>query len=161
MTEPNPVAIANFSHLCVGVSDIDRSLAFYTEVLGMDVVFDVELDGAGLDAVTGMADGKGRMIGGLIGGTMVELLSLGDIPAVPEGAHLGYTNMSFRVEDLDAAHAALQRHQGVRITPPVEVAGLRMLFVYDPDATPIELIELPKGVRTTEQLWRPSGVSSS
>jgi glyoxylase I family protein len=160
MTEPKPVTIANFSHLCIGVSDIGRSLAFYTEVLGMDVVFDVELDGAGLDAVTGMSDGKGRMIGGLIGGTMVELLSLGDIPSVPEGPHLGYTNMSFRVDDLDAAHAALQRHQGVRITPPVEVAGLRMLFIYDPDATPIELIELPKGLRTTEQLWRPPAVSS-
>jgi glyoxylase I family protein len=156
MSEPKPIAIANFSHLCVGVSDTERSLAFYTEVLGMDVVFDVELDAAGLDAVTGMTDGQGRMIGGLIGATMIELLSLGDIPSVPEGAHLGYTNMSFRVEDLDAAYAALQRHPDVRVTPPVEVAGLRMLFVYDPDATPIELIELPKGVKTTVQLWRPT-----
>ena len=160
MTEPKPIAIANFSHLCVGVSDIERSLVFYTKVLGMDVVFDVELDGAGLDAVTGMTGGKGRMIGGLIGATMVELLSLGDVPAVPEGAHLGYTNMSFRVDDLDAAHAALQCHDNVRVAPPVEVAGLRMLFVYDPDDTPIELIELPKGVRTTEQLWRPPAVNS-
>jgi glyoxylase I family protein len=156
MSEPKPIAIANFSHLCVGVSDIERSLAFYTEVLGMGVVFDVELDAAGLDAVTGMTDGQGRMIGGLIGATMIELLSLGDIPSVPEGAHLGYTNMSFRVDDLDAAYAALQRHPDARVTPPVEVAGLRMLFVYDPDATPIELIELPKGVNTTVQLWRPT-----
>ena len=160
MTEPKPIAIANFSHLCVAVSDIERSLAFYTEVLGMEVVFDVELDGAGLDAITGMTDGKGRMIGGLIGATMVELLALGDVPGVPEGPHLGYTNMSFRVDDLDAAYAALQRHHDVRVDPPVEVAGLRMLFVYDPDATPIELIELPKGVRTTEQLWRPPAVGS-
>ncbi|MBO0864754.1 MAG: VOC family protein [Mycobacterium sp.] len=155
MTEAEPIAIANFSHVCVGVSNIERSLAFYTEVLGMDVVFDVELDGAGLDAVTGTTGGKGRMVGGLIGGTMVELLSLGDIPAVPQGPHLGYTNMSFRVEDLDAAHAALQRHHGVHIAPPVDIAGLRMFFVYDPDATPIELIELPTGARTTDQLWRP------
>lgn len=155
MTEPKPIAVANFSHLCVGVSDMERSVAFYTGVLGMDVVFDVALDGAGLDAVTGMTDGKGRMVGGLIGGTMVELLSLGDIPAVPEGPHLGYTNMSFRVKDLDAAHAAVERHQGVHVTPPADIAGLRMFFVYDPDATPIELIELPSGVRTTDQLWRP------
>jgi glyoxylase I family protein len=156
MSEPKPCDIANFSHLCVGVSDIERSLTFYTEVLGMDVVFDVELDAAGLDAVTGMTDRKGRMIGGLIGGTMIELLSLGDIPSVREGAHLGYTNMSFRVDDLDAAYAALLHHPDVRVTPPLEVAGLRMLFVYDPDATPIELIELPKGLKTTEQLWRPT-----
>lgn len=155
MTKPDPLAITNFSHLCVGVSDIERSLAFYTEVLGMDVVFDVELDGAGLDAVTGMTDKRGRMVGGLIADTMVELLSLGDVPPVPEGPHLGYTNMSFRVENLDAAYAAVQHHDGVRVTPPVAIAGLRMFFVYDPDATPIELIELPAGARTTDQLWRP------
>ncbi|GFG74488.1 VOC family protein [Mycobacterium botniense] len=155
MARPGPIAIANFSHVCVGVSDIERSLAFYTGVLGMDVVFDVELDGAGLDAVTGMAGGKGRMVGGLIGGMMVELLSLGDVSALPEGPHLGYTNISFRVEDLDATYTALQRRDDVRITTPVEIAGLRMFFVYDPDATPIELIELPSGARTTDQLWRP------
>jgi glyoxylase I family protein len=35
-----------------------------------------------------------------------------------------------------------------------------MMFVYDPDATPIELIELPKGVRTTDEIWRPPAVNS-
>jgi glyoxylase I family protein len=30
-----------------------------------------------------------------------------------------------------------------------------MFFVYDPDATPIELLELPAGVSSTVQLWRP------
>ena len=36
-----PLPIQRFSHLCVGVSDMDSSLAFYTGLLGMDVVFDV------------------------------------------------------------------------------------------------------------------------
>src|SRR5690242_20922487 len=76
-----PIAVQNFSHVCIGVSDIEASLAFYTAVLGMDVVFDVELEGAGLDAVTGGAAQNGRMIGGLIGGAMVELLFLGKLPA--------------------------------------------------------------------------------
>ena len=34
---------------------MDDSVSFYTDVLGMDVVFDVDLDGAGLDTVTGGA----------------------------------------------------------------------------------------------------------
>nr|WP_232073021.1 hypothetical protein [Mycobacterium stomatepiae] len=62
---------------------MDTSLAFYTAALGIDVIFDVELEGAGLDAVTGGAAQKGRMVGGLIGGAMVELLFLGDVPAAP------------------------------------------------------------------------------
>src|SRR4051812_31552614 len=102
MSQPKTIAVQNFSHVCIGVSDIEASSTFYTAVLGMDVVFDVELDGAGLDSVTGGAAQQGRMIGGLIGAAMVELLSLGDVPASPSGPHLGYTNVSFRVDDLDA-----------------------------------------------------------
>lgn len=154
MTAPDPIAIENFSHVCVGVSDLDASLAFYTDVLGMDIVFDVELADSGLDAVTGRTGARGRMVGGLIGGTMVELLSLGAVPATPDGPHLGYTNMSFRVSNLDAAHKALQRRPNMRCSEPVDIAGVRMLFIYDPDGTPIELIELPAGAKTTVEMWR-------
>jgi glyoxylase I family protein len=156
MTQQQPIAVQNFSHICVGVSDIEASLAFYTAVLGMDVVFDVELEGAGLDSVTGGAAQRGRMIGGLIGAAMVELLSLGAVPECPSGPHLGYTNMSFRVDDLDATHHTVTNHHpGVRVDPPVDIGGVRMFFIYDPDGTPIELVELPGGVTSTVQLWRP------
>jgi glyoxylase I family protein len=157
MTQAPPIAVENFSHVCIGVSDMDTSVAFYTGVLGMDVVFDINLDGGGLDTVTGGAAQSGRMVGGLIGAVMVELLYLGTVPANQDGPHLGYTNISFRVADLDAAYDALQRdHPDVRATPAVEVAGVRMLFVYDPDGTPIELIELPGGAESTVQMWRPT-----
>lgn len=156
MTRPHPIAVQNFSHICIGVSDIEASLAFYTAVLGMDVVFDVELQGAGLDSVTGGAAQQGRMVGGLIGAAMVELLSLGVVPECPSGPHLGYTNMSFRVDDLDASYDTVARqHPGVRADPPVDIGGVRMFFMYDPDGTPIELVELPGGATSTVQLWRP------
>jgi glyoxylase I family protein len=53
-----------------------------------ELVFDVELEGAGLETVTGGRADNGRMVGGLIGGTMVELLSLGAVPGSPVGASL-------------------------------------------------------------------------
>lgn len=121
----------------------------------MDVVFDVELDDAGLDAITGGAAQKGRMIGGLVGGTMIELLSLGDVPTTPEGPHIGYINMSFRVENLDATYDILvTQHPALRTDPAVD--GVRMLLTYDRDGTPVELLELAPGVHTTLQLWRPT-----
>lgn len=156
MSQPHSVVVQNFSHVCVGVSDIEVSRESYTAVLGMDVVFDVELAGAGLDSVTGGAAQQGRMIGGLIGGVMVELLSLGAVPETPSGPHLGYTNMSFRVDDLDATYDAVRRHHpDVRAEPPVDIGGVRMFFIHDPDGTPIELLELPGGATTTVALWRP------
>jgi glyoxylase I family protein len=156
MSHPHPIAVQNLSHICIGVSDIEASVAFYTAVLGMDVVFDVELGGAGLDSVTGGVAQRGRMVGGLIGAAMVELLSLGAVPDRPSGPHLGYTNMSFRVDDLDATHDNVRHHHpDVRADPVVDIGGVRMFFIYDPDGTPIELLELPAGVSTTLQLWRP------
>ncbi|MEO3757489.1 VOC family protein [Mycobacterium sp. B14F4] len=155
MSEHAPIRIENFSHVCIGVSDIDKSLDFYRGVLGMDVVFDVALEGANLSAVTGREGESGRMVGGLLGGAMVELLALGDVPRYAEGPHIGYTNISLRVADVDTAYGQLKGLDGVRCQPPVDIGGVRMMFVYDPDDTPIELVELPGGAVTTDQLWRP------
>jgi catechol 2,3-dioxygenase-like lactoylglutathione lyase family enzyme len=38
--DPNPLSDLRFCHLVVGVTDMDRALSFYRELLGMDVVFD-------------------------------------------------------------------------------------------------------------------------
>jgi glyoxylase I family protein len=157
MPQSHPISVENFSHVCVGVSDMDASVRFYTDVLGMDVVFDVALDGGGLGTVTGGAAQCGRMVGGLIGAVMVELMYLGIVPTIPDGPHLGYTNISFRVADLDAAHKQLQQHHPyVWVMPPTDIAGVRMLFIHDPDGTPVELIELPAGATSTLQMWRPA-----
>jgi len=134
---------------------MDAALVFYTRVLGMDVVFDVSLQGDGLDSVTGSSGAQGRMVGGLIGGTMVELLDLGTLPASPRGPHLGYTNISFRVRDLDDTYQRLTAHADLTCTTPTSIAGVRMLFVNDPDGTPIEFIELPGGASSTVEMWRP------
>ena len=85
MADETPLDVRNFSHICIGVSDMDRSLDFYRRLFGMDVVFDVELEGPSLEAVTGQSGAKGRMIGGLIGGVMVELLGLGAKNSPPAG----------------------------------------------------------------------------
>jgi glyoxylase I family protein len=151
-----PLPILSFSHVCIGVGDVDRSLDFYRRVLGMDVVFDVELEGESLETVTGGAGSKGRMVGGLVGGVMLELLSFGPgrAPERPsDGTPLGYTNISVSVPDLDAAH-----RQVIELDAPpgpiVEIAGVRMFFVADPDGTAIEVIEYPNGGRTSLDLWR-------
>jgi len=40
--------------------------------------------------------------------------------------------------------------------PVVEIAGVRMFFVPDPDGTRIEVIEYPNGARRSAELWRGS-----
>jgi glyoxylase I family protein len=153
-----PLDVKGFSHVCIRVSGMERALAFYREVLGFDVVFDVELSGPSLEQVTGERGAHGRMVGGLLGGTSVELLEI-DSQAEPavagSGPALGYTNISLSVDDLDVAHAAIAT-AGVDPGPVVDIGGVRMFFVGDPDGTPIEIIEYPNGATTSAQLWRRS-----
>ena len=149
------LAIRGFSHVCIRVSAMDRALAFYREILGFDVVFDVELAGEALDDVTGEADASGRMVGGLLGGTSVELLEItsnADSPVARSSPMLGYTNISLSVDDLDAAQATAAS-AGVRPSPVVSIGGVRMFFISDPDGTPIEIIEYPNGATTSVGMW--------
>ncbi len=157
--EVEPLEIGGFSHVCIGVSDMDRSLAFYREVLGMDVVFDVELEGASMESVTGRSGARGRMVGGLIGGAVIELLALGDEPTGRPGPRIGYTNISFRCDDLDAAHRRALELDQRPLQEPVEIGGVRMFFLTDPDGTPIEFIELPAGLTSSVELWRGPGTA--
>jgi hypothetical protein len=55
--------------LHAGVGDGARPRLLPREMLGFDVVFDVELSGLSLEQVTGEPGAHGRMVGGLLGGT--------------------------------------------------------------------------------------------
>lgn len=153
MSESSPLSLQAFSHVCIGVSDIEASLEFYRRLLGFEVVFDVELEGASLETVTGTSGAKGRMVGGLLAGVMVELLGLGNVPGGVSGPHLGYTNMSFSVRDLDATYRQVIELGYQPAQEPVDIGGVRMFFVEDPDGTPIEIIEYPNGERDSAELW--------
>jgi glyoxylase I family protein len=149
------IPVLGFSHVCIAVSDAERSLAFYRDVLGFEVFFDVALEGPSLEAVTGEAGAKGRMIGGMIGGAVVELLEFGhrDLQAGGGHARLGYTNISFSVADLDAAYATATAKGVTTGEDPVDIGGVRMFFVQDPDGTAIELVEFPNREKTSAEMW--------
>ena len=149
------IRIRNFSHVCVGVSDLERSLAFYRDVLGLETIFDVELSGPGLEAVTGQGGAVGRMVGCRVpgSGVSIELICLARPREAARGrpGPFGYTNVSLSVDDLDAAFAALEARGVQRLRKPVEVGGVRIFFVADPDGTPIEIIEFPRGATTSAE----------
>lgn len=150
----HPIGIIGFSHVCIAVSDAEASLRFYRDLLGLDVFFDVELDGPPMEVVTGEAGASGRMIGGMLGGTVVELLQFAHRPlARRKETALGYTNISLSVSDIDATVAAFEAAGIVPEQQPVEIGGVRMFFVRDPDGTLIEFVSYPNRERTSAQMW--------
>jgi catechol 2,3-dioxygenase-like lactoylglutathione lyase family enzyme len=152
------LADVSFCHLVVGVTEMDRALAFYRDVLGMEVVFETLISGEPFDAVLhAKRKQEGRVVGGLLGGLMVELLSLGAKPAAEKPARRGITgiqNVSLSVTDLNDTHRRISEAGYPPDQEPFEIGGVRMFFVKDPDGTPVEFIELPGGVRSTYEMHR-------
>ena len=109
MTETSSVLEdVSFCHLVVGVTDMDRALAFYRDVIGMEVVFETLISGEPFDTVLHASrKQEGRVVGGLLGGLFIELLSIGANPPnhkPPRRGVTGIHNVSLSVTDLDDTH---------------------------------------------------------
>lgn len=157
MTEATSVLDdVRFCHLVVGVTDMDRALAFYRDVIGMEIVFETLVSGEPFDAVLHASrKQEGRVVGGLLGGLMIELLSLGSTPTTdrpPRRGITGIQNVSLSVIDLDDTHRRITEAGYLPDQAPFEIGGVRMFFVKDPDGTPVEFIELPDGARSTYEM---------
>jgi len=140
-----------FSHIGVCVSDLDRSTAFYTDVLGFRELFTVELG----PEVAATMEIDGRFTSRMLtrGDLRVELLhwiepaAQGDRSRRPMN-QLGMTHLCFRVENIDDLFTAAERSAGHvhRDTLSVmEGAGLdgspvKTVYLSDPDGVRIECI---------------------
>ena len=105
----------------VGVSDYDRSLAWYRDVLGFPVVYELKEYGWGeLETPFGFNVGLGQT----------------------ETVEKGNVTPTFGVRDIDAAIAHLREHD-VKVEDWHEIEGMvRLSTFYDPDGTPWMLAQL-------------------
>jgi glyoxylase I family protein len=140
-----PIPITDVSHVSIGVSDMERSIAFYRDVFGWEQIFDERMEGPAFEELTHFPGAAGRACGGCIGSLRVELMQFNFIPDVPAPSGLGLRVLSMETPDAHAAHAELVR-RGVPVSgPPVEVFGVHMFFVIDPDGQGIEMCEYVRG----------------
>ena len=142
------IGLRTFCHVTLNVSDMEASLAFYRDVVGLKPIFDVELAGEGLDSITGIGGSKGRMVGTVApGGTMVEMV-YGVYPEPEGGAPRGASDsliFSLAVEDVDRAYDAFVAAGIEPLQRPANIDGTRMFFVSDPDGRRVEFVEYPDG----------------
>lgn len=147
--------ITGMHHVSRGVSDMDASLAFYRDLLGMEVVLDTEMSGPMLDAEVALTGAHIRFVLLRGSGTMpfLELLQYyapagAPHPATATAADTGAHHIALVVNDIARAYAQLTA-AGVRFTaPPQEVdsgtlRGHWTAYCFDPDGLVIELWQLP------------------
>lgn len=116
------------------VGDLDRSLAFYTEVLGMQQLRRQDYpDGRFTLAFVGYGPESE--------GAVIELTHNWDTPAYELGN--GFGHIALEVDDAYAACAAIKARGGkvVREAGPMKHGTTVIAFVEDPDGYKIELIQ--------------------
>jgi lactoylglutathione lyase len=122
-----------YVHTCYRVLDLDRSIDFYTNKLGLELARRVPIGDDATNAFLAVpGDPEPRL----------ELtLNHGREEPYPLGE--GYSHVAFAVEDLDALARRLEEAGGVDFEskPHAMSSGTRIFFVRDPDGYRIEFIE--------------------
>jgi catechol 2,3-dioxygenase-like lactoylglutathione lyase family enzyme len=140
------------------VADMERSLAFYTDVLGFAPVSDVEVSGAAYERLQGVFGLRMRVVRLRLGSEELELTQYlapegRPIPADSRSNDRWFQHAAIVVRDMDRAYAHLRankvRHasSGPQLLPAwnPNAGGIRAFYFKDPDGHVLEVISFPSG----------------
>jgi len=142
--------LARLTHVGIGVSDLERSLRFYRDLLGFTWEHALDVEGEPSDTLLRLRGTKLHAEYLSRDGVRIELLHFASPPAPPRperplNQH-GLTHLSFRVTDLDAVLEGL-RAAGERILDDTVIRfpewQSAACFIADPDGQLIELVQAP------------------
>jgi catechol 2,3-dioxygenase-like lactoylglutathione lyase family enzyme len=140
-------------HVGITVKDLDASIRFYHDVLGLQFSNEPTpwFEGEELSRGVGVPGAALRQVSLLVGDTTLELLEYKSPPSQTEGPlmsqSLGASHVAFVVDDIEAKKAELEA-RGIRFYSDVNVvdegvlAGWRWVYFEDPDGYPLELVEV-------------------
>lgn len=123
-------------HTRMRVSDMEQTIRFYTDVLGLEVL-------------ERKVSPRGSHLAFLKVPNSEELIELTSFPSSgPVRVQEDLIHLAFQVESLDDAIASLNA-KGVQVTdgPTQTSSGSRFIFIDAPDGYEVELIERPSGVK--------------
>lgn len=134
------------------VRDMDRSVAFYRDVLEFHQDFDVEVTDPEYDRLVGVFASRVRIVGLSLGPSRIELLEF----LTPKGRAYPpdsrsndhwFQHLALVVTDIERATERLRAHDVQFVSPiPQRFAdGSAYLYFRDPDGHPLELAEFPAG----------------
>ena len=123
------------THVAYHVSDIDRALAFYVDVLGLVEQMRIPLPNGEREVVLGFPESRG---GGLI-------LMWHPKRETPYPLGEGYSRLVLMVSDVDGAVAHVAEHGARVVSKPVDAGAMRYAIIADPDGYLIELLHMKRG----------------
>jgi catechol 2,3-dioxygenase-like lactoylglutathione lyase family enzyme len=154
------------------VSDMDRSVKFFTDVLTFEKVSDVEVFGAEYERLQGVFGLRMRVVRLKLGEELLELTEYlaprgRPIPVDARSNDRWFQHVAIIVTDMDRAYARLRQFKaehastGPQTLPAyiTAAAGIKAFYFKDPDGHALEILQFPAGKgdarwhRATERLF--------
>jgi glyoxylase I family protein len=142
-------------HTGITVSNLERSLAFWRDVLGFELSHRAHQTGDLAREITGVEGAEILIAVVKAPGHKIELLEYLAPPDRKRHVDLrpcdvGSVHIAFLVDDLDAVLSVIAASGWKAAGTPQTLttgpnAGKRVIYVRDPDGTTIELMQLPPG----------------
>lgn len=141
-------------HAGLIVSDLDRSIYFYHDILGLPFANEPTpwFEGPGLEAGVGVPNARLRQVCFWVGDkSQMELIEYDNQPTFNGGPvpnnHRGAAHVCFRVDDIAAKKAELeakgvQFYSDINVVDEGPLAGWRWCYFSDPDGLALELVEI-------------------
>jgi catechol 2,3-dioxygenase-like lactoylglutathione lyase family enzyme len=138
--------IKGIHHTAISTGDFERALAFYRDLLGFEMVSELNWP-AGVelaDTITGLENSAARSVMLRAGNCSIELFEFssptpkpGD-PKRPVCDH-GITHIAFEVDDVEAEYERLKAAGMSFHCPPQDLGASRVTYGRDPDGNVLEL----------------------
>jgi catechol 2,3-dioxygenase-like lactoylglutathione lyase family enzyme len=138
------------------VSDMDRSVDFYTRVLDFERVSDAEVVGPAVERLEGVSGARLRVVRLRLGAESLQLTEyVGSrgrpAPADSRSNDRWFQHVAIIVSDMDRAYARLRQHKvrpastAPQLLPKTipNAAGIRAYYFRDPDGHPLEILQFP------------------
>lgn len=129
------IIVLSFSHVGLVVTDLQRSIKFYQEILGLNLLEEYPDSGNGIDIAFVGSDAP-----------VIELLCYTDTSKRQRPERGRYDHFAWYVDDIEQMVAAIKQ-QGVRFQPDqirTALDGRRIAFFHGPDGERIELVQLAR-----------------
>ncbi|ARS88729.1 VOC family protein [Natrarchaeobaculum aegyptiacum] len=131
-------------HVGLTVSDLETTVAFYRDVLGLEVLDRFEVSGQAFETVTELEGSSGRFVHLDAGDVRLELVEYEPAGAALEDSDLnqpGAAHVGLAVDDLESVYAGLPEDVETLSDPQTTASGTTLCFLRDPEGNLVELLE--------------------
>lgn len=131
-------------HVGIVVSDLEASLSFYRDTLGLDVQSEFTLGGDGIGTAIDVEGVTGDFVHLDAGGALVELIEYEPAGRDTGGDainQLGAKHVGFLVDDVEAFYEQLPEDAAPVSEPQQTESGATICFFTDPDGNFVEVVE--------------------